>query len=60
MATHRIEMTGKTRNQIAANNGNVSTARKGKDGHSKKNRTLLGDQKYPIIAQYGYWTPTRY
>ncbi len=50
MAVHRIEMTERTRAQIADKNGVVSKKRKGKDGHSKKCRSLMVCQKYPLTG----------
>lgn len=55
MATIKIKMTERTRQELAANNALVSTARKGKHGHSPKCRTLLGDQKYPLFPHYTVW-----
>lgn len=55
MAVHRIPMTDRTREQFFAANAHVSKARKGKTGHSAKCRTLLCDQKYPIISKYTVW-----
>lgn len=48
MKVHRIPMTDHTREQISSRGGKVSTARKGKHGHSVKNRTMLAVQKYPL------------
>jgi hypothetical protein len=52
MATHRIKMTEKTRDQIKAAGAAVSTARKGKHGHSVKCRSLLAVQKYPLTGRF--------
>lgn len=48
---HRVQMTEHTRQQIVANNGVISKKRKGKDGHSAKNRHLETCQKYPVAGR---------
>lgn len=55
MATiRRVAMTERTRQDLERNNALVSTAPKGKTGHSKKCRTFLADQKYPIVPSYNF------